>query len=159
MAIYPVAGMRIYIGGIKADQSTDFVAADFAGESWVEIDGWQNAGPVGDGVNLITTQIINRNRDTKQKGTAAAPSMDNQFVVIAADPGQVALIAAGQPSNKNSYAFRIDGNESGVSTVSKRYFIGLVMGTPEQGGGANTARLLSATVEINSNIVSVAAVP
>jgi hypothetical protein len=53
------------------------------------------------------------------------------------------VIAAGLPSVKDSYAFRIVGNETG--TPSKIYFIALVMGTPEQGGGANTVRKLAST--------------
>jgi hypothetical protein len=32
------------------------------------------------------------------------------------------------------------------------------MGTPEQGGGANTIRKLNATIQVNSNVVHVAAV-
>lgn len=156
---YPVAGMRIYIGGVLAKKSTDFVAADFSGQSWTEIDGWSTMGSIGDGVADIVTPLINTGRDDHQKGTASAPSQSHEFVVRDADAGQILLVAAGLPSNKSNYAFRIDGNESGVSTVSKKYYIGSVMGTPEKGGGANTARMITATIQPNSNLVSVAAVP
>jgi hypothetical protein len=155
--LYPVAGMKIFIGGAIVSKSADFVEADFNTQVWVPIDGWETMGAIGDAVALISTPLINRGRDVKLKGTANAPSMQNQFAVLPADPGQVALIAAGVPSNKNNYAFKIEGNEGGTSP-SERLFIGLVMGTPEQGGGANTAQLMSATIEINSNIVKVAAV-
>lgn len=155
--LYPVAGMKFYIGGVLASKATDFVAADFDTQVWVAVDGWETMGAVGDAVALISTPLINRGRDVKLKGTANAPSMQNNFAVLAADPGQVALIAAGVPSVKDNYAFKIEGNEGGTSP-SELLFVGLVMGTPEQGGGANTARLMSATIEINSNIVSVAAV-
>lgn len=156
--LYPVAGKRIFIGGVVATKKTDFVAADFAGQSWIEIDGWETMGAIGDAVALITTPLINRGRDVKLKGTANAPSMQNNFAVLSDDPGQIALIAAGQGSNKNNYAFKIEGNDAPpAGTPSQRLFIGLVMGTPEQGGGANTADLLQGTIEINSNIVKVAA--
>ena len=68
-------------------------------------------------------------------------------------------IAAASASNKNNYAFKIEGNDKPSSGAdpqpSKRYFVGLVMGAPEQGGNANTAQLLQSTIEVNSNIVKV----
>lgn len=158
MALLPVAGMRIYIGNVMDDQSTDFVEADFTAESpdsWIEIDGWEQMGAIGDAVTDIATTLINRGRTIHQKGTADAPPMSNVFALLPADTGQLALIAAGLPSVKDNYAFKIVGNETG--TPSKLYFIGLVMGTPEPGGGANTARKLTANIQINSNIVHVAA--
>ncbi|GGB00580.1 hypothetical protein GCM10011491_30970 [Brucella endophytica] len=156
--LYPIAGKKIYIGGVMASQAADFTAADFSSQTWTLIDGWETMGPVGDAVALITTPLINRGRDVKLKGTANAPSMQNNFAVLPGDPGQTALIAAGQPSNKNNYAFKIEGDDAPVGgTPSQRLFIGLVMGTPEQGGTANTADLMQGTIEINSNIVKVAA--
>jgi hypothetical protein len=159
MSLSPVAGMRLWIGGVLNDKATDFVATDFNGQSWVEVDGYSQMGPLGDAAALISTTLINRGRDVHQKGSASAPPMTNVFARIPTDPGQLALIAAGVGSNKNNYAFRLDGNESGVTTVSKTYFIGLVMGTPEAGGGGNTIRNLNVNVQINSNLVPVAAVP
>lgn len=160
MALYPVAGLRLYIGAIMEDQATDFVESDFttanaSPDSWTEIDGWEQMGPLGDGAADIATTLINRNRTAHQKGTADAPTMSNVFKIVAGDPGQTKLIAAGVPSNKSNYSFRIVGNEGG--TPSKQYFLGLVMGTPEQGGSANTIRGLAANIQINSNIVYVAA--
>src|SRR4051812_24406749 len=161
MALLPVAGMKIYIGKTLSDQAADFVASDFttlnaSPDAWILIDGWETMGPVGDAAADIATTLINRGRTVHQKGTADAPSMTNVFAIIAADPGQTALIAAGLPSIKDNYSFKILGNESG-SSASVLYFTGLVMGTPEQGGGANTVRKLSATVQVNSNVVHVAA--
>ncbi len=153
-----VAGQRFYIGNQMDDQATDFVAGDFTAESpdsWIEVDGWETMGAVGDAVTDIATSLINRGRTVHQKGTADAPVMSNTFVIIPDDAGQIALTAAGLPSNKDSYAFKIVGNESG--TPSKLYFVGLVMGTPEQGGGANTIRKITGNIQINSNIVHVPA--
>jgi hypothetical protein len=160
MALFPVAGMKLYIGATMNDSATDFVEADFTGanaspDSWVLVDGWEQMGPIGDGAADIATTLINRGRTVHQKGTADAPTMSNVFAIIAGDAGQTALIAAGQPSNKNNYTFKILGNETG--TPSKLYFLGLVMGTPEQGGGANTVRKLAANIQVNSNVVHVAA--
>lgn len=157
--LYAVAGCKIYIGGVQSTQTDDFTKADFAGETWVEIDGWSQMGAFGDTATLITTPLINRGRDTKQKGTRNAGTMENVFAVIPDDAGQTALLAAEKTSR--NYAFKIELNdtpETGVSPApSKRYFIGLVMKAQEQGGEANVSRKLSASVEINSNIVAVAA--
>lgn len=157
MALYPVAGMHFYIGGVLSDKTTDFVAADFASQTWVEVDGWTATGKIGDTGALITTPIINRGRDTKQKGTANAGSMQSEFAQIVLDAGQLALIAAAAPSVKSNYAFRVDLNDAVGGAPGKRYFIGLVMSAEEVGGDANSIRKLSSTIEINSNIVRVAA--
>lgn len=157
MALFPVAGCRIYIGGVLSDKNSDFVAADFASQVWTEIDGYTNMGPIGDTGALITQPVINRGRDVKQKGTANAPSRDDEFVQIVTDPGQILLLAASQPANKNNYAFRIDLNDAVGGAPSKRLFVGLVMSFLESGGGANTMRLVKSTTEVNSNVVRVAA--
>ena len=155
--LFPVAGARFYIGGATATQSTDFAAADFSGETWVEVDGWETAGAKGDTAEVITTQLINRGRDVKQKGTRNAGSMQNMFASIPGDAGQEDMLEAEQSTN--NYAFRVVYNDipSGGSTGTTHYFVGLVMSWADQGGGANTTRMREATIEINSNIVEVAA--
>lgn len=157
MALYPVAGCHIYIGGVLSDKNADFVVGDFASQTWVEIDAWSQSGAIGDTGALITTALINRGRDAKQKGTSNAGSMQNVFAINALDAGQIALIAASLPTNKSNYAFRVDLNDAVAGAPSKRYFIGLVMNAEEANGSANTIRNLNSTIEINSNIVRVAA--
>jgi hypothetical protein len=157
MALYPAAGCKFYIGGVLADKAADFVEADFSGQSWVEIDGYENMGDGGDTASLITTPLINRNRDSKQKGTANGGSRQDQFAILATDAGQIALIAAAAPTNRSNYAFRIDLNDAAGAAPSKRYFIGLVMDAKETAGGANNIRLLQSSIEVNSNYVRVAA--
>jgi hypothetical protein len=86
--------------------------------------------------------------------------MANTFAVDALDPGQIKMIEASQ--TLENYAFKIELNDSGGGTGAKnseRLFYGLVMQSQEAGGGANTVQTLNGTVEINSNIVTVAAVP
>lgn len=155
--LYPVAGCKFYIGQVLSDKSTDFVEADFSTQVWQEVDGWTQMGTIGDSGALITTPVINRNRDVKQKGTANAGSMQNVFAQLQSDAGQIALIAAAQPSNKNNYAIKIELNDAVTTTPSKRYFIALVMNAEEPGGAANVIRPLNVTLEINSNIVRTAA--
>ncbi|WP_448043813.1 hypothetical protein [Bradyrhizobium liaoningense] len=163
MALSAVSGQKIFIGGVKDDQAADFTASDFSGETWVEIDGWTQCGAAGDTAQLITSSLINRGRDVKKKGTKNAGSMQNVFAIVPGNAGQTALIAAANTSN--NYAFKIENNDAATSPASpvpqpsKRYFVGLVMTAEEAGGSANTIQNLNATIEINSNIVKVAANP
>lgn len=145
--LYPVADSKIYIGTKLEPKINDMVADDFdAITSWTEIDGWETCGQIGDAAALITTQLINRGRDIKQKGTKNAGSMQNNFAIVADDPGQLAFIAASQ--TKDNYAFKIEW--AGGTTVA---FVGLAMSNQAQGGQANTMQLTAMNIEINSNIV------
>lgn len=159
--LYPVAGCRIFIGPATATQAADFVEADLATLSpYTEIDGWTQMGDFGDNSALITQALINRGRDVKLKGTKNAGSMQNIFANLPDDAGQIAVIAAAQ--TQLNYAFKVLLND-GDTTVSpdiqpsERYFVGLIMSAVEVGGEANTPRNLQVNVEINSNIVQVAA--
>ena len=112
--LYPVAGCRIFIGLPIALKSIDYVQADFSAvdsPNWKEIDGWSQMGAIGDSAALITSSLINRGRDIKQKGTANAGSMANVFAVIRSDVGQTALRYAARGRNKTNYEFRIDLND------------------------------------------------
>lgn len=238
MQLYPVAGAKIYIGPAVTVPDDDVDASNFSSTTWTEIKGWQSMGPVGDTSTLITESIISRGRDFKGKGTKNAPSMQNNFIVLPTDAGQIALIAAetvddnfpfkiafddASPAksspvtmtiaapgvvswtahgliastpvkftttgalptgltagttyyvvNPTTDAFSVaatpggsaiatTGTQSGVHTAttvpsgSTKYFMGLVMTANEQGGGANTARLLQGNIEINTNVVVVPA--
>jgi hypothetical protein len=158
-----VAGSKLYIGGVKASQAADFVAGDFTSETWVLIDGWTQMGAVGDAAQVITSSLINRGRDVKQKGTKNAGSMQNTFAVISSDAGQTALLAAVNTSS--NYAFKLTFDDAATSpaspvpTPTTNYFVGLVVSAQEAGGAANTVRTLNATIEINSNVVKVAKNP
>ena len=157
MTFYPAAGCKFYIGGVLADKAADFVESDFSSQTWVEVDGYKNMGDGGDVASLISAPFINRNREVKMKGTANGGARQDQFGFLPFDAGQIAMIAAAAPTNRNSYAFRIDLNDASAGAPSKRYFIGLVMDAKETGGEANTLRMLESTIEVNSNYVRVAA--
>jgi len=156
MPLFAAAGSKVYIGGAKASTSTDFVASDFDSETWTEIDGLENIGTFGDAAQTITSSLINRGRDVKQKGTRNAGTMDLIVALNYADAGQLALIAA--EKSPNEYAFRVDFNDAPEGgSPSQRFFVGLVMSASEELGEANNTIKLNASLEINSNIVRVAA--
>ena len=153
----PVAGAKIYIGGTMVTQTADFVESDFGAVSWTEVDGWEQCGAFGDTANLISTDLINRGRVTKQKGTANAGQMQNVFSFVNGDAGQAAMAAAAVGSNKSNYAFKVVFDDSLGTNGTTVFFIGLVMNWTNAGGGANTIRNINSTTEINSNLVTKAA--
>lgn len=146
--LYAVAGSTISIGGVLSAKATDFVAGDFASQTWTAIDGWQNVGAIGDAAEVIKTALINQGRVIKQKGTNDAGSCECTFAIVSGDPGQAALIAAQKV--KSNYAFKIVWSD-GVTD----YFIALVSTRNRGGGDANAVQMRTFALELNSNVVSV----
>lgn len=157
MPIFATAGSKIYIGQALAPQTDDFVESDFDTQSWVEI-GWpENLGAFGDQAALVEFDAINKSRTQKLKGNRNAGSMALIFGIDYADSGQAALRAA--EATDDSYAFRVEFDDmpSGGSTPSFRYFIAKVMTVSEQLDAANNPARLNSTLELDSNVVAVAA--
>lgn len=156
--IVSTAGSKLHIGAAKAYGNTDFVASDFTTGSpvWTEIGGTTNLGSAGDTSTLITSDQIGSSRTRKAKGTRNAGSMTVICDLDIADAGQLAAIAA--EKTKLSYAFRLsfpDAPEGG--TPSYRYFTAFVMSASEQWDEANNVMKLNLTLEVDSNVVRVAA--
>lgn len=157
--LYSVSGQRIYIGSQPVDlPDEDLVAADFDTVTWIEIKNWIQMGALGDAAALITTPLIDRGRDVKQKGTRNAGQMQNNFGIARSDAGQIAIRAA--EATDLNYPFKILGNDEpavgSAPTPSQRLCYGLVTAASEAGGAANTVQALNTTVEVNTNIVTVA---
>lgn len=151
--LYAVAGAKFFIGGPIATKKVDFIETDFTGEVWTEVDGWETAGAYGDTATLITRQLINRNRDIKDKGTRNAGGMQNTFAIVSGDPGQEAMAAAERANHNYTFKIEYDDQPPGGTTKTIHKFIGLVMSWQRQNGQANTGLAIQATIEINSNIV------
>lgn len=138
MALQKVAGSKLYIG-TRVPYKSHIDLTDFSGQSWTEIDGWQQTGDLGAEQETITQTLINQNVTIYAKGTISFPIMQNVFVPMPADPGQIAFKSA-QRSCK-PFAFKIEwgadcGEESTV-TISNGSDAdvtwnghGLVNGTP-----------------------------
>ncbi|MCM2293033.1 hypothetical protein NAC44_11940 [Allorhizobium sp. BGMRC 0089] len=239
--LYPVAGAKIYIGPAVSSvpDDADIDVSTFSGITWTEIKGWQTMGAVGDTATLISEDVISSGRTLKGKGTRNAGSMQNNFIILPTDPGQIAMIAA--EATDYNYPFKIlfddappvktstvtitiaapgviswaahglaagtpvkfsttgalptgltagttyyvvdptddafsvaataggaaietSGTQSGTHTAATvpsggtKNFYALVMSAQENGGGANTARLLQGNLEINSPVIVVAPV-
>lgn len=86
--LYAIAGSKLYIGNRVNGKGT-VNAADFAGAAWTEVGGWTNAGAIGDTQEVGEQALINERRVRKYKTTLNGGTMENQFVPIALDPGQI----------------------------------------------------------------------
>lgn len=103
--LYAVGGSKIYIGGRKAAKGT-VAASDFVGEVWTEVGGWANAGAVGDTQNIGEQDILGERRTRKFKTTRNGGTMENQFVPMALDAGQIKFKQA--IDDCVPYAFKIE---------------------------------------------------
>jgi Phage tail protein. len=154
--LFATAGTKLFIGDAMAFDGDDLVASDFTGASWTEVKGTTNLGAAGDTSELITSNQIGSARTRKLKGTRNAGSMTVVCDLDYGDPGQLALVAAEKA--KETYAFKLEFNDAPEGgTPSQRLFVALVMSASEELNEANSVMSLNATLEIDSNIVRVAA--
>ena len=121
--VYPVAGSKLYIGSRVTGKGT-VTTADFAGQVWTEIGGWASAGSIGDTQEVGEQSLINENRVRKFKTTRNAGTMENQFIPVALDAGQIKFKEA--IDDCQPYAFKIEwgGDCAPESTVA------ISVGTP-----------------------------
>lgn len=108
--LYPVAGCQFFIGPAIDLPDDDVDVSDFTGISWTRVREWMEAGALGDAAALITTPIIDRKRDIKQKGTRNAPSRQDNFALHPSDLGQLAMIAA--EATEYNYPFKVLFNDA-----------------------------------------------
>lgn len=106
-SLQAVAGSKIYIGTRVAQKGT-VTLADFAAQeaAWTEIGGWANAGSLGDTQELVTQNFINEGRTRQIKGTRVGGSMENTFVPLANDAGQIKFRQAIEECTP--YAFKVE---------------------------------------------------
>lgn len=113
--IRPIAGEKIaigtaYVGVIPDDdeiQLSDFVGA---GITYTEIEGWLTKGAYGDSRQEVSEALINRQRLATTGGTTDGGNMQNVFLNIRDDAGQVACKAA--VLTNNDYRVRVQSNDA-----------------------------------------------
>jgi len=154
--LYPVAGSKIFIGAEVTAKGT-VVAADFTSAVWVEIGGWANAGALGDSQEVGEQSLINESRVRKFKSVLNAGNMENQFVPMPTDAGQIAFKAA--IASCKPYQFKIEWGAGCGETEDPEgmtdMFYGLALPGARQGGDATAAHLRAWTIAVDSNIVEV----
>jgi hypothetical protein len=157
MSIYAVAGATLSIGTAMSQQTTNFTAAQFSGESFVKISWCENMGQFGDEAAEIAFSPIDANRTLKLKGVFNAGTMSAVFGVDYTDAGQ--LICRTAMANPSDYGFKVVFNDMPTGGVSGsiRYFIAKVMSVREVLDTVNNVIRLNVNLGINSNIVQISA--
>jgi len=154
--LYPIAGSKIYIGA-EVDAKGTVTAADFADATWVEIGGWANAGELGDTQEIGEQALINEARMRKFKSILNAGNMENQFVPMPTDPGQIAFKAA--ILSCKPHQFKIEWGagcgETEVPEGMTDMFYGLALPGSRTGGDASAVQLRNWAISVDSNIVEV----
>ncbi|WP_293875571.1 hypothetical protein [Sphingomonas sp. UBA978] len=109
MALQAVAGSKFYIG-TRVALPNDLIVelADFAPQEaeWIEVNGWTNAGSLGDTRTAISQNFIGSGRTVTISGTADSAAMENTFSPLPNDPGQQRLVAAMEGCA--NHAFKIE---------------------------------------------------
>lgn len=154
MTLYATAGAKLYIGSAIVLADTDLAAADFTGETWVEIRHPESLGSIGDTAQEIAFDDIGARRTKRLKGQRSAGTMEVVFGINYADPGQVALHAAEKVDSDFAFRLVFDDAPSG-GTPSERMFAAMVGSASEQFDAANNVMKLSASLWVNSNVVRV----
>lgn len=154
--LFATAGSKLYIGSAPMNSGDSLVVSAFDAVVWTEVKGMTNLGGDGGGAELITSGQIDSAYIRKLKGLRNAGAMQVVADLDYADAGQLALIAA--EKTRDTYPFKIRFNDAPAGgTPSERYFVALVMSASEQWNEANSVMALNSTLEIDSNIVRVAA--
>lgn len=113
-----VGGSRIFIGSKKSPKA-NVLLSDFTGELWIEIDGWTQAGALGDEQEVIEQSVINANRIRKMKGSLNGGTMENTFLPDGLDAGQIKFKSA--ILSCKPYSFKVEWGsgcfESGIVTM------------------------------------------
>lgn len=174
--VFPIAGSKLYIGNRVTGKGT-VEAADFTGTAWTEVGGWASAGTIGDTQEVGEQSLINENRMRKFKTILNAGTMENQFVPMATDPGQILFKQAIEDCQPWSFKIEWGGDCAPESVVTISVAApgvvtwanhGLLIGQPvifTNEGGALPTGLTAGTVcyviavDITSDTFSVSATP
>lgn len=151
--IYAIEGSSFSIGTPLAQKSTPFVALDFSGLTYQEVDPWTTVGTSGLGSREVTNSpTINRDVPVITAGNNNPGTYEMTFLWKEEDEGQRDLKAAF--AAKSHHAFRIEH-----STGEIEYFIGIVTAFQRVGGeaGPGTPAKLQVTIAIGCTPVNVAA--
>lgn len=109
MTLQAIAGSKFYIGtkvALPADLTVDLTDFTPQEAEWLEVQGWTNAGALGDTRAEISQSFIGADRVATIKGAANSEAMANVFSPIATDPGQIRMMEAF--ASCSNYAFKVE---------------------------------------------------
>jgi hypothetical protein len=111
---------------VDADQ----VEADFTALTFTEVGGVGKVGAYGPDTNVVNYDTLADAVQSKAKGITNAGDPEVECARSDADAGQVAMRAAGQPTEYGTYGFKVENQDGSID-----YLCGLVMGPVNSGGG------------------------
>lgn len=123
------SGAKLYI--CVTPQNSDLTEAEFKALTYVLVGKVGSVGERGITTNIVTYDTWDTAVALKGKGISNAGDPEVEVARDLADPGQVAMRAAGQPGVQSSYAFKVERPSGEVE-----YLRGLVTG-PRTPGGRN----------------------
>jgi len=132
------AGSKLYI--CVTPQNEDLTQAEFAALTYVQVKKVGNVGERGINTNIVTYDTWDTQVALKGKGITNAGDPPVEVAEDLADPGQIAMRAAGAPSVADAYAFKVERADGSVE-----YLRGLVAG-PNTPGGRNEDFVLNTYV-------------
>jgi hypothetical protein len=129
---YTHSSNKFYISVQPANEDlTDHPTQGFPSLDYIEVAAVGSRGEVGLNTNMVNYDTWGSVVVSKGKGLTDAGSADVEMLRVPNDPGQIAMRAAGAPTNHNNYAFKETLQDGTV-----RYYRGLV-GGPRHPGGRN----------------------
>lgn len=149
---YTHSSDKLYISTTAQNADLDDHATNgFPGLIWTEVKGVGSFGETGINTNMVSYDTWGNTVVSKGKGLTDAGDADVEALRIPADPGQVAMNAAGAPSVTDNYAFRID-----LQDGTTRYFRALVGGPRYPSGRNEDFDLVMWTLGLNQAPLDVA---
>ncbi len=109
MTLQAIAGSKFYIGTkVALPSDLNVTLSNFTPQEteWLEVNGWTNAGALGDARSAISQDFIGADRTVTIKGTANSEAMQNVFSPIPTDPGQIRMLEAF--ASCSNYAFKVE---------------------------------------------------
>ncbi|HEL4296713.1 TPA: hypothetical protein UM674_000642 [Stenotrophomonas maltophilia] len=144
------AGSKLFICVLP--QNEDLTATEFAALTFVQVKKVGSIGERGINTNVVQYDTLDTLVALKGKGITNAGDPQVEVAEDLADPGQVAMRAAGAPDVPDTYAFKIERADGSIE-----YLRGLVTG-PNVPGGRNEDFILNTyTLGLNQVPVVVAA--
>ena len=145
------SGDKFFISTTAQNEDLDdHVVSGFPALAYTEVKKVGSIGEFGTNTNIITYDTLDRDVTLKAKGMTNAGDPAIECAEDLADPGQIAMRAAGASTNKNSYAFKIERADGTVE-----YLRGLCAGPVQPGGRNEDFRLHVFTLGLNQTSVTI----
>lgn len=149
------SGDKFYISTTAQNNDLDdHPTLGFPGLTYVEVKKVGSIGEFGIATNIVTYDTLDQDVIEKGKGLTNAGDPAIEVAELLADPGQIAMRAAGAVANKDNYAFKILRTDGTVE-----YLRGLVTGPVTPGGRNEDFRLNVYTLGLNQVPLSIAPTP